>query len=243
MIDQKTAKQRLSDLKVIAEVTGDIEAEYEWAYYHQMDPDSENMKDSKLAVQYYEKCIAQDYQPMWSRYYLANTLDTEIKDYKRAVEVYEELLDERYADNSDVRGIVYYELGDHYSQGKGVEQDCQKAYEYFTEGNKVTECVDNLVGIGDCYYNGWYVDQDYEKAFDLYNEALLQSYDYPGVVTNCEASRAMAMERIGRCFMYGNGVKQNLEKARGFLEDSYDTYSYSDIVTRELLYLETLEDE
>lgn len=242
MFDKNEIADRLNRLEETIRKTGDIEAKYNWAYYYQFFDDDNAQTDK--AREYFEECISEDYEPMWSRYYLAIIPSKTEEDQKRTTELYKEILEMKYLDYTDMRGIVLYQLGKRFIEGTGTRQDYKQAYDCFLEGSKVSKNIENLVGLGDCYYNGWNVETDKKRAFDIYNEALEQSHEFPDVVVNSDYARALVLERIGRCYMFGEGVQKDLIKAREHLEDSTDVFDSETIsALQELAYLETLEDE
>ena len=66
-----------------------------------------------------------------------------------------------------------YELGYRYSEGKGVEQDYSKAFEWYSKSAEqgFAQAQYELAGM---YYNGIGIEQDKTKAFELLNKSARQ---------------------------------------------------------------------
>lgn len=110
---------------------------------------------------------------------------------------YDELLDYCMNYNSDPASQVI--VGFCYENGYGVEQNYQKAIEWYIRAadQRYAEAQNML---GNCYYYGHGVEQDYNKMVIWYEKAAKQSY-------------AVAQKNLGDCYMEGLGVLRNYNKA------------------------------
>lgn len=91
-------------------------------------------------------------------------------------------------------------IGDMYAKGEGVEQNYDKAFEYY---NLALEhgCVKANAHIAFLYYHGLGVKQDYKKAFELYK-----------IVAENDIS--LGYYKMAYMYLNGEGVKTNFKKAR-----------------------------
>ena len=90
-------------------------------------------------------------------------------------------------------------LGNMYQNGSGVEQNGEKAVEWYTKAADLgnTSAMSNL---GFMYQNGDGVEQKGEKAIEWYTKAI-------------DAGDTSGFFGIGNMYQYGNGVEQDGEKA------------------------------
>ena len=93
---------------------------------------------------------------------------------------------------------MYY-MGECYYYGRGVEQDYEKAVEWYEKGAAGGNTT-AMYNLGVCYANGRGVEQDYGKAVEWYEKAAA------GGDTD-------AMTNLGWCYENGRGVEQDYEKA------------------------------
>ena len=221
MYEKEVVEEKLIELERIIEETDDIEAKYMYSFYSQFTDDYNN----ELLKQCLQECIEAEYHDQICRYNLYMLLHDTKEDDRYMFRVLNEMFEHEGSLLEEMRGLLYNCIGDCYKEGRGVDQDYKKAYEAYNTGLQCSKYIDNLISIGDLYYEGLYPELDYTKALEYYTKALEDSYEYPNVITNKESSRSNALDRIGRCYMYGKGVKQNLSKAREYLEDSMDVFS------------------
>ena len=90
-------------------------------------------------------------------------------------------------------------LGYCYEKGNGVEQNYEKAIEWYTKSVEQGYAVAQL-RLGYCYEKGNGVEQNHEKAIEWYTKSA-------------EQGNASAMYNLALCYQEGNGVEQNYEKA------------------------------
>ena len=90
-------------------------------------------------------------------------------------------------------------LGYCYEKGNGVEQNYEKAIEWYTKSVEQGNAVAQL-RLGYCYEKGNGVEQNHEKAIEWYTKSA-------------EQGNASAMYNLALCYQEGNGVEQNYEKA------------------------------
>ena len=99
-------------------------------------------------------------------------------------------------------GRAYTDLGKMYESGNGVEQDYEKALEYYllsAEAEKPDFKGMRMAGL--MYLNGTGVEQDYEKAAECFGKAA-DSGDVSGAWF------------LGQLYEQGNGVEQDMAKAK-----------------------------
>ena len=91
------------------------------------------------------------------------------------------------------------DLGYVYYNGQGVEQDYQKAFNWY---RKAAEAGDTIAqsNLGYMYYQGQGVEQDYEKAFIWYQKSA-------------EGGNVTAQSNLGYMYYSGQGVERDYEKA------------------------------
>lgn len=96
-------------------------------------------------------------------------------------------------------------MGILYEEGKLVEQDDKKAFDYYSMAarNGSTGAMNN---IGNFYLHGKGVEKDYDKAFAWYKMAVDSS------------GNAAAECSLGMCYQYGYGTAVDYGKARYFYE-------------------------
>ena len=91
-------------------------------------------------------------------------------------------------------------IGDLYAKGEGVEQNYDKAFEYYNLALE-HDCVKANAHIAFLYYHGLGVEQDYKKAFELYK-----------IVAENDIS--LGYYKMAYMYLNGEGVKVNFKKAR-----------------------------
>ncbi len=103
----------------------------------------------------------------------------------------------------------WYNVGQAFEEGKGVEKDLPYAAACYQKGLAQKKDSSQRIGCANClgsmYYEGRGVEQDYEKAFQL----LLYGYEHNTEYGVCY---------LGKCYFRGWGTGQDYEKAREFLE-------------------------
>ncbi len=125
------------------------------------------------------------------------------EDYEQAAKWFQLAADERDAYGySQIARMLYY--------GWGVEQDYKKALEYNLLAWEQGGYTYVLPMIADAYYNGWGTDVDHEEAVKWYQL---------GVDEDKSGLRWGSVLGLGRCYLNGEGVEQDSEKARELLKD------------------------
>ena len=124
----------------------------------------------------------------------------------------------KFDTNDDFKAVIYNKLGEYYLEGKGTNINYQEAYNCFEKGINISKFIMNKLYIADMYYEG-YIKRNYRKAFLLYLECLKDTYEYPKVVTNTY-DRYKILYKLGRSYYYGLGVKENIDKAYGYMTDA-----------------------
>ena len=113
--------------------------------------------------------------------------------------------------NEDAKEIyteAQYNLGLAYENGYGVEQDYQKAIEWYQKAAQqgLAKAQSNLGGM---YANGHGVKQDYQKAIEWYQKAAQQGL-------------AKAQYNLGLVYENGYGVTQDYEEAMFWYQKAAD---------------------
>ena len=125
--------------------------------------------------------------------------------YKQAVKWYE-----KAAEKLDPQGLCY--LGYCYYYGRDIDIDYEKAYACFSQA-AFLEDSNGMFKLGDMFYFGRYVEEDKEAAFYWYSAA-------DDVYEKTEYERASIEYRIGKCYLYGEGVEPDLDLALRKLQSS-----------------------
>ena len=130
-----------------------------------------------------------DIQELWDKYYELN--DSE--DYDGAKKCLQTMVGNGVFDALSL-------IGDMYAKGEGVEQNYDKALEYY---NLALEhgCVKANCHIAHLYYYGLGVKQDYKKAFELYK-----------IVAENDIS--LGYYKMAYMYLNGEGVNVDFKKAR-----------------------------
>ncbi len=90
-------------------------------------------------------------------------------------------------------------LGYCYEKGNGVEQNYEKAIEWYTKSAEQGN-VSAMYYLGYCYQEGRGVEQNYKKSVELYTKSA-------------EQGNSSAQNNLGYCYKEGYGVEQNYLKA------------------------------
>jgi len=117
--------------------------------------------------------------------------------YKEVVKWYE-----RAAEKLDASGLCY--LGYCYYYGRDIDIDYEKAYNCFSH-SAFLEHPNAMYKLGDMYFNGQFVEEDKDAAFYWYQESW--------VYAESKYEKASISYRLGRCYLHGEGVEQNLQLA------------------------------
>jgi TPR repeat protein len=95
--------------------------------------------------------------------------------------------------------------------------DYRAAFDYFLKGALLNE-QNSLYEIGDMYFSGKYADVDQGFAFSLYKESYEMIDD---IDDDCYADVCL---RLGECCYRGIGCEQDINKARGYLQEAVRGY-------------------
>ena len=117
--------------------------------------------------------------------------------YKEAVKWYTKL-----AEKLDPDGLCY--LGYCYYYGRDIDIDYEKAYSCFSQSAFLRQ-ANGMFKLGDMYYFGLHVKEDKEAAFYWYNEAE--------DAATSQYEKASIAYRLGKCYLYGDGIEQDLSLA------------------------------
>jgi len=110
--------------------------------------------------------------------------------------------------NKAEKAVQLYEMGKCYQDGEGVEQDYEKAYQYYKEAADLGN-GDGYAGLAWLYGEGKGVEQDYAKNIEL---------DKKGIALGS----ARAMNDIGILYYNGYGVAQDYGKAMEWYKKAAD---------------------
>lgn len=128
------------------------------------------------------------------------------QNYKEAIKWYK-----KAADKSDSYALC--NLGYCYYYGRDVEVDYEKAYSYFSEATLLKN-PNAMYKLGDMFMDGKHVDIDEKAAFFWYMEA------YNITDGNGYIEEPNIKYRLGKCFLYGQGVAQNSLVALRLLQEA-----------------------
>ena len=107
-----------------------------------------------------------------------------------------------------------FELGTAYYNGDGMEQNYEKAFEWYTKAAE-QGMAEAQFKLGICYDNGQGVTQNYKKAVEWFTKAAEQGF-------------AEAQYNLGNCYYNGQGVRQNYKKAiEWFTKAAEQGYAYA----------------
>lgn len=135
------------------------------------------------------------------------------KDYQQAF---------KYASMSEAKfRLSTHLLGVMYRDGKGVEQNLEKAFNLLSTGAS-WGISESMVALGNMYYSGKYVGKNYDKAFECFSKA-----------GNNDTS---AMHIMGLMYYHGRGTKQNYQKAFEIFQKLADTGKKNSIRTLGCMY-------
>ena len=164
--------------------TGVANAQYELGRYY---GNNKQIEDNwKKAVYWYQKADEQNLPE--ATYELAFYYSDE----KYTTSLIEKAAQQGYAQAQNYLGICY-------EDGKGVEQNQEKAFYWYEQAAK--QGYDwGQINLANCYDDGDGVEKDEEKAVYWYEQAAKQGNAY-------------AQNRLGICYSNGKGVDQNKEKA------------------------------
>lgn len=116
------------------------------------------------------------------------------KDYEKAIYWFEKA-------GAQGCGESLFTIGKFYFDGLGVEQNSQKAFEYWLKAAQLGDDV-AMVWVGNIYWLGFeVVDVDYYEAFRYYKMAA-------------ELGNSDGQYHVGDCYQRGLGVKKDIEKAK-----------------------------
>ena len=112
-------------------------------------------------------------------------------------------------DLQKIKARCYRHIGAMYNNGRGVEQNYNKAVELYQKAADLGD-ADAFFNLGLMYYNGQGVAQDYNKAVELYQKA-------------CDLGNAGAFNNLGGGMYYsGRGVNQDKQKALQLFKKACD---------------------
>ena len=191
---------------------GNNEAIYEMEQLYVFNPEIEDVPIEKIKlVERYLLELAENNDvhamvSLGSMYYEGKGVP---QSYKKAVKWYE-----KAAGNLDPRGLCY--LGYCYFYGRDIDIDYEKAYSCFTQSAFLKD-PNGMFKLGDMYYFGHYVNEDKEAAFYWYDAA-------DNVYGKSQYEKASIAFRLGKCYLYGEGVEQDLSFALRKLQTAEITF-------------------
>lgn len=150
--------------------------------------------------------------------------------------------------------------GEAYYYGVGVEQNYDKALEYYTKAADKGHDIATF-NLGSFYLKGWGVEQNYGKAFEYYKKVSDKGHDvamtnvgvfykhgwsvgqnYGKAVEYYQKAAGngydVAMTFLGRCYENGEGVKKDISKALSLYQaaslkgEVEGTNSYTNLLNR-----------
>ena len=175
----------------------DLDGIYHWAMDHQDQMDEPQVRDK--VIQCYEICIEHN-NPLaalnlGSIYYDGLYVE---QDYKKAAALYE------IAAKAGERQ-AFTNLGYCYYYGRHQEKDYAKAMQYYMLGALLYNDANCLYKLGDMYGSGLFVPKNSVYAFKLYDRAFHALRDGED-----EDIGADIRFRIGKSFLYGDGIAKNV---------------------------------
>ena len=116
------------------------------------------------------------------------------QNYKEAFKWYK-----KAADLQDANGLCF--LGYCYYYGRDMEVDREKAFSCFYESASLGH-ANGMFKLGDMYYFGYHVPIDKDKAFYWYEKA--------NNVSTLKYDKASSKYRLGKSYLYAEGVAQDI---------------------------------
>ena len=178
-------------------------------------------------------------------HYIAGTIVS--TDYKKAAHWFEKADKQRYPDAHEQYGYSLYAVGNSYFYGwNGCAEDEAEAVKWY-EKSALSGYAGGQWKLGYCYFYGNGIRQNYEKAIHWLKKAVEQ--DEPeaktllalmymqGIHVSKDEEKAFRLAKeaaeadepdedafvfLGICYCDGAGVRQDLEKARYWLQKSID---------------------
>ena len=123
--------------------------------------------------------------------------------YREAAKWYE-----KAADKLDPYALC--NLGYCYYYGRDMDVDYARAYSCFSYSAFLGN-PNSMYKLGDMFYSGYHVNEDKDAAFFWYGEAYRFS-------DKNDVERPSIEYRLGKCFLYGHGVAQDLHTALNILQ-------------------------
>ena len=122
----------------------------------------------------------------------------------------------------------YWPLALAYHHGRGVEENIEKAIEFYKKGadGGNAACQHSL---GCAYMIGEYVKKDAQKAFNLFKSSAEQGY-------------GLAMADLGRCYQFAYGTTGNMIKAIEWYEKSLEVIYDPELERKTQLFKSILEE-
>lgn len=108
-------------------------------------------------------------------------------------------------------GLALNNLGALYSEGRFVEQDTDKAMDYYTKSAE-KGCAEACCNLGYFYLYGRNDEVDYQKAYEYFSRGAMLGND-----ANC-------LYKLGDMYMYGSYVEKNSKLAFEFYVKALETF-------------------
>lgn len=124
---------------------------------------------------------------------------------------------------SDYLGsTVAFLIGYCYAEGRGTDQDYQKAFEWFRKSADLGN-AEAMANIGAYYWQGKGVEKDYDQAFNWCLRAA-------------DAGSVTAMNTLGKIYYIGEGTQQNYEKAFEWFEKAANAFHVEAMKNLSIMY-------
>ncbi|MBR5161078.1 MAG: SEL1-like repeat protein, partial [Thermoguttaceae bacterium] len=152
-----------------------------------------------LAWHYYQgKSITKNYVKAFELYLRAAELNDNVTDKQRQQEI-----DAIFGMANDGFAPAQRQLGDAYLSGKGVEQDSQKAYEWFLKAAQQGD-EKSQFRVGEMLHNGEAGTKNLSEAINWF-------------LKSAEQGMAESQYALGVCYANGEGVEKNYAEAERWL--------------------------
>ena len=123
---------------------------------------------------------------------------------------------------SEYKDLALFLIGYCYAEGKGVQQDYEKAFKYFLESAEVGNS-EAMANVGAYYWQGKGVEQDYDQAFYW-------------CLKGAESGNATAMNTLGKIYYIGKGTQKNYEKAFEWFSKAADAGDIDALKNLSIMY-------
>lgn len=192
-------------------------------YYAGLGRPIDNVKAVNYFLKSLENCNNKETEVLCSDY-LGHIywVVTALQDFEKAKKYFENAINNKHI--SMPRGCVWFHLGQMYVQGQGVEEDPDKAKEYFDQSFnlKPADQAELALYNAEIYATGTKnMSPNYSEATKYYKQCVKQNEN--------KFVRFKAMAYSANFYLLGVGVRKKWEKGLKYLREVADQEDYKDL--------------